>query len=107
MNNTELKACPFCGGEAVIDREDIFCDVCHLSMRIYARLHNGEAETYEEARQQAIENWNTRKPMDNIVAELESRKELLNMAKISTTQKNVGQNAYNIAIDIAKAGGVE
>lgn len=45
--------------------------------------------------------------VEKVVAELESRKELLNMAKISTIQNNVGQNAYNIAIGIVKAGGKE
>ena len=45
--------------------------------------------------------------VEKVVAELEIRKELLNMAKISNTQKNVGQNAYNIAIDIVRKGGVE
>lgn len=42
-----------------------------------------------------------------VVAASESRKELLNMANIPATQKNVGQNAYNIAIDIVRKGGVE
>ena len=74
---SKLKCCPFCGGEAVIDREDIFCDYCHLSMRIDDRLYNGEAETYEEAKQQAIENWNTRTPMANIVEKFEEKTEFL------------------------------
>ena len=40
--------------------------------------------------------------VEKVVAELESRKELLNIAKMPNTQKNVGQNAYNIAIDIVR-----
>lgn len=56
----ELKKCPFCGGEAILDREDIFCDDCHLSMKIHDRLYNREAETYEEAKKQTIEAWNNR-----------------------------------------------
>lgn len=64
-SNIKLLPCPFCGGEAILDREDIFCDYCHLSMKIDDRLYNREAENYEEARTQAIEDWNTRKPMEH------------------------------------------
>lgn len=60
MADIKLKPCPFCGGEAILDREDIFCDNCHLSMRIDDRLYNGEAQNYEEAREQTIEAWNNR-----------------------------------------------
>ena len=56
----ELKKCPFCGGEVMLDREDIFCDNCHVSMKIHDRLYNGEAENYAEAREQTIEAWNRR-----------------------------------------------
>lgn len=54
-----------------------------------------------------IENQPTAYDVENVVAELESRKELLNIAKMPNAQKNVGQNAYNMAIDIVKAGGKE
>lgn len=63
-SETQLLPCPFCGGEASLDREDIFCDSCHLSMKIDDRLYNREAENYEEAREQTIEAWNTRKVGD-------------------------------------------
>ena len=58
----ELFPCPLCGEEVSIDREYIFCDYCHLICRIDDRIYNGEAETYQEARQQAIDCWNTRTP---------------------------------------------
>lgn len=58
----ELKPCPLCGEEVSIDREYIFCDYCHLICRIDDRIYNGEAETYQEAREQAIKDWNTRTP---------------------------------------------
>lgn len=70
-SDKRLLPCPFCGGKAVLDREDIFCDNCFLSMKIDSRLTNGEAETYEEAREQVIEAWNTRKPMEKIAERLE------------------------------------
>lgn len=105
---SELKCCPFCGGEAILDREDIFCDYCHLSMRIDDRLYNREVETYEEAKQQAIENWNTRTPMANIVKELEELKMryFLTIANTGDVKndfayENVG-NALDNAINIVQ-----
>ena len=66
----ELKCCPFCGGEARL-----------------CSFHSQTIETYEEywvkckndccqtknfrLKEKAIEQWNTRKPIDRIVAELE------------------------------------
>ena len=81
----ELKKCPFCSGEVMLDREDIFCDNCHLSMRIDDRKYNGEAETYEEAREQAIEAWNNR------VTEAEIRAEA-----IRDFAENLKDNSYFI-----------
>lgn len=59
----ELKPCPFCGDEAHLDRHDIFCD-CGVKMAIPMFVHGKESvggfPTYEEARQEMIENWNRR-----------------------------------------------
>lgn len=120
MSEIKLKHCPICGREVVIDREDIFCDYCHLSMRIDDRLYNGEAETYEEAKQQAIENWNTRTPMDNIVADLEERTEFLkNCTKYGNKNAKQQEKSYSTMmmyevadlvedlIDIVKEGATE
>ena len=50
---TELKPCPFCGGEATLDRHDIFCD-CGVKMEIPMYVMGKESidgfPTYEEAR---------------------------------------------------------
>lgn len=101
MNDTKLKPCPFCGGKATL-RKSERTELYHVKCFKCGCLQDAsyKAET-------VINAWNTRKPMDNIVEELESRKELLNMAHIPPTHKNVGQNAYNIAIGIVKAGGKE
>ena len=108
MNNTELKPCPFCGREAKIVDDTTIMYIPQYQIRCKNISCTIRPKTnWCVDKSEAIRHWNTRKPMDNIVTELESRKELLNMAKISTTQKNVGQNAYNIAIDIVKSGGVE
>jgi hypothetical protein len=60
----ELLPCPFCGGEPHLDRHDIFCD-CGAMMKIPAYVLVAESAdgypTYEEAKQEMIDLWNTRK----------------------------------------------
>lgn len=68
MSETLLR-CPFCGGEAKIDKTiantvSVECTVCHASSRMIL-CTEGDIE------QKAIEAWNTRKPMQNIVERLE------------------------------------
>ena len=64
-----LRKCPFCGGEAKIDKTitntvSVECTVCHASSRIIL-CTEGDIE------QKAIKAWNTRKPMERIVERLE------------------------------------
>ena len=71
---SELKRCPFCGGEAKIDKTiantvSVECTVCHASSRMIL-CTEGDIE------QKAIEAWNTRKPMQNIVERLEKELEM-------------------------------
>lgn len=56
----ELKPCPLCGNEVSLDREDIFCDFCHLVLRFDDYIYCGEAKDLKEAREMGIEAWNTR-----------------------------------------------
>lgn len=66
-----LKHCPLCGNKASLDREDIFCDKCGLSLSITNLLYNGEATFYEEAVDLAVETWNTRQPVKNTLSHLQ------------------------------------
>lgn len=67
--NKELKPCPFCGGEAEIKNDlgndcvYISCKWCHCNSRL------------SENQEEVIEAWNTRKPIDDIVEQLEKLKE--------------------------------
>lgn len=73
MSETKLKPCPFCGGEVVISDEKI-----DATREVYNfHCHNCDMVTFYDFpndRAEAIEHWNTRKPMDNIVAELKEEK---------------------------------
>ena len=59
----ELKPCPFCGGKAHLDREEIFCH-CGAKMPIDLYSIGIVAEnrfpTYQEAKAEMIEAWNRR-----------------------------------------------
>lgn len=67
MKEVSLKPCPFCGGKPVLlkhndeDYYKVFCECCGARQWTFANRTDRDA----------IRNWNTRKPIDNIVAELE------------------------------------
>ena len=69
---SELKCCPFCGGESILVKNgagcyQVACDNCEV--RQYAYAHKNK--------ESAINTWNTRKPMANIVEKLEEKTEFL------------------------------
>lgn len=78
---SDLKCCPFCGGEAKIVRYCgkktivyVECTNCLAYMgnqRIITSSNRGKE--YFESEEKLINAWNTRKPMDNIVEKLEEK----------------------------------
>ena len=72
---SELKCCPFCGGEATLkrDRKDDFVE---WSVGCYNRGCVCSAHTYcYDNKDDAIRDWNTRTPMANIVENIEKHLE--------------------------------
>ena len=90
----KIKSCPFCGGEAEIEQgigrfeHSVVCQDCRCKTRIHA---------FEE---EAIEAWNTRKPMDRIIEQLEEKENDYTYEKL---YQQAG--AIMMAIEIVKAGG--
>lgn len=99
---SELKCCPFCGGDAKIATYDwgysvkeywIYCNPCDCAS---GRYHSKE---------EAISAWNTRKPMANIVEKLEKEskkkhnKERDVLCKIANASYSAG---VEYAINIVK-----
>ena len=105
MSETKLKPCPFCGGEPVLlkhndeDYYKVFCECCGARQWTFANRTDRDA----------IRNWNTRKPMDNIVAEMEEKKnESLQLWKKYKLKDDAGKMfAFSESIKIVKRGGVE
>ena len=97
----ELKKCPFCGGEAVVEMDESWywyweahCVNCSVTLG------------YFETREEAIKVWNTRKPMERIVETLEeTRSREIRFCPPRANNKTVmlGQNiGLDRAIEIVK-----
>lgn len=104
MSEIKLLPCPFCGGEAHIEVHKFYeektkdftmktygviCDNCHTSGR-----------QFYESEEEAIEAWNTRKPMDKIVEKLEEE-----YAIVYWSDDYIA-GIYR-AVEIVKGGGVD
>ena len=62
-DNYIIKACPFCGDSAYLDRHEIFCNCgakMEIPMYVEAKQSVGGYPTYKEARQEMITAWNSR-----------------------------------------------
>lgn len=99
MSEIKLKECPFCGEELeVVGKGHYFahkingCILQHLCFDI--------------DNQEAIEQWNTRKPMDRIVERLEQYQQEYSSGDGEFTDELVDRVLRN-AIEIVKAGGVD
>lgn len=108
MSEVKLKPCPFCGGENImLDKTKE--DTLHLVV-----CRNCVAQVSGFTRDGAIRAWNRRKPMEDIVAELEKRKSynqmmLKKFPKMGTVENAIyktQRDTYENAIEIVK-GGVE
>lgn len=108
---SKLKPCPFCGGEAIVlQNDDGF---------YYVGCKNAECRgyvfysyVYYFTKERTIEAWNTRKPIDDIVEQLECATGTVCGHK--DNENNCGgcagcteckmEDAYRYAIEIVKGG---
>ena len=99
MQKNKLLPCPFCGGEAKLiennhytDIHSVICKNCYIESDRYC------------TQEKAIRAWNTRKPMECIMEQLE---ECMSDAKNLWDNNDyyTGQaNAFKDAIEIVKDG---
>lgn len=100
MSENKLKPCPFCGGEAhfpTVTETWIGCKSC------------GFETPYTEDKEWLVNTWNTRKPIEKIVEQLEEKRkayyEDYNLYKCERDLGNV--DGLKNAIEIVKEGGTE
>jgi len=88
MENIKLKPCPFCGAKARIDVSGGGEGYRVACTRILGCGAKFEWFDEEEA---AIDAWNTRIPMEEIIAELEKEYSLANKEKERCVNENILQ----------------
>jgi Lar family restriction alleviation protein len=101
MQNDKLLPCPFCGGEAqkfenVMKKGNWFVECRECGANVHYRT--------EES---AIRAWNTRKPMERIVEQLEEESDFFGGEPMGTLQKLYYCKGITKAIEIVRNGGKE
>lgn len=89
----ELKRCPFCGGEARFATDSkrfIECEKC------------GASTGYCESEEEAINAWNTRKPVEDVIERLEEESNFFRGEPMGTLQKAYYCMGIEKAIEIIK-----
>lgn len=122
MQNNELEkksnrllSCPFCGGEAFVDTHKFWDEKAKdFTVQTYGvACHQCGSKSWQHCRteEDAIKHWNTRKPMERIVEQLEemSLSYELNCYKMIRENKcheseDCGMCAFKQAIEIVKGG---
>ena len=119
---SEIKRCPFCNGGAIYEtsREDylgtvipqLFCDSCKMIFEVENDSpYLDDKKTEEYLREKLYRQFNTRKPMQEIVERLEEEKGIafLTLANTGNKIKDIVHDevmAYlNTAIEIVKEAG--
>lgn len=98
---SEIKRCPFCGGEATLTNK--------LSKDEYGqRLWNvccfgcaNRTSSYWD-KEIAIEAWNTRKPLERVIERLETESDFFGGEPMGTLQKSFYCKGVEKAIEIIK-----
>ena len=95
----KLKPCPFCGSEVLLHKGyvsySVRCDICHY-------------EICRRTKEETIAKWNTRKPMDRLVDQLEEKQTDINgNTSLHYLYSEGYSDAIDYLIDIVKVGGID
>ncbi len=111
MQNDKLLPCPFCGGEA---EATFICDGRYNQIKCKTSkcIMNVDMPALYKSKEEAIEKWNTRKPMERIVEQLENHKncyeKVIGQVIVDNYDINLERvDLMNCAIDIVRKGGVD
>lgn len=110
MSDTKLKPCPFCGGEAKLRKLNkdrgyfVLCSKCGCRTPYFRYRY----APIDDLREDAIDTWNTRKPIDRIVEKLEEEIEKASEEYWTDyDERQITISTLYGAIDIVKAGGID
>lgn len=104
----EIKNCPFCGGEVKLDENDFYmfcCDKCGAGITFAKELEDGTATDCNK--DESVDKWNTRKPIENVVDQLEDEKHFWEGKHHDQRIADEKAKSYSHAIEIVKKGFVE
>ena len=90
MNEVELKSCPFCGGKA----ELLTYDWGYSVREYWVYCGCGCELKKKHSKEEAIEDWNTRKPMEQIVEYLKEQCERENERFKDTVGTEIGERHF-------------
>ncbi len=105
MSEIKLKRCPFCGGEAILEKMDDLGNWVVRCKKCFCRTPRSMTKFFPTVA------WNTRKPMEEIVERLEEReKSHLRVSYMCVTPKYELKEiqiarTYRMAIEIVKEVG--
>lgn len=110
----QLKRCPFCGGEAKLQRRRrtscgyyVICKNCGVRTPFFQY----QFDSWEKLQEEAITAWNTRKPTERILGQLEERHKnhsatinefISNNDLESASKESLMKTECEIAIEIVK-----
>ena len=103
MQNDKLLPCPFCGGEA---QPTFLCNGRYNQIKCKTPkcIMNVDLPALYGSREEAIEKWNTRKPMERILEQLEEESDFFGGEPMGSLQKAYYCKGIEKAIEIVKGG---
>ena len=87
----ELKKCPFCGGRVAMNQD-------YEGFYVSCVEEDCVVMTNSYAEKEAVEKWNTRKPIERVIERLEKEKGIAFL-----TLANTGDSKYDFAYDYVMA----
>lgn len=107
--NRELKPCPFCGGEAVINviepHEHVVVNLPPYPGGAFIECTGCTCAMSGQSEEEVIKAWNTRKPIDKVVErleELETYKQTVTMEKHPFCASEIETVSKKKAVEIVK-----
>lgn len=98
-----LKPCPFCGEELITIANGQYYS--HKREQDKEKQCFGAVWCFEVDDEEFIKLWNTRKPIDKVLKQLQSYKDDIRQWNDTYTSGQI--SAYDRAINIVKAGGID